>query len=122
MHWPCLVRGAQRDRVGGMGRTRVVQLLDIYNIIYLNIYFEVYIQTQNGSAPCCWKTKFRRTTFLRCCRNVPVVHEKAPCYHAHHTRPTTKECELRVQPDRLMHVVWAVRRARSTARQRCTRA
>ena len=26
---PCLVRGAQRDSVGGVGRARVVQLLEI---------------------------------------------------------------------------------------------
>ena len=35
--------------------------------------------------------KFSRTNFQRCCRNCTGVHERVPCYHAHHTRRTTKE-------------------------------
>ena len=77
---PCLVRGAQRDSVGGMVRAPVVQLL------------EIPIQTQScSSSPSLWKTKFRRTNFQRCCRNRTGVHERVPYYHAHSTRITKKE-------------------------------
>ena len=31
----------------------------------------MYTQTQSNSAPSCWKTKFCRTSFLRCCKNAP---------------------------------------------------